>query len=437
MANNQYNFLDYAGLSLFWNNVKSIIEENELATASALTDLDTRVDNVESSKSDKGHTHNFGEIGQGVATIGDGANRLMFRTNSNYKNGIYYSTPGNEALVFGTIDPMTSWIFATVDPTLNTAWTSLTPSLQIKNGRVTINKLIANNTDASYNLDVNGSANATTLYENGVRVSVDGHTHTKSQITDFPTSLPANGGYANEIASKGMLDSQEKIDNFITPNRFEYALFKTTDANNVDFASNDGMIISIPWASDSYGFQMAFDDTRNGTIKVRGKSNSWGDWYTLLHSGNYTSYTVKKDGTGASGTWGISITGNATTANNADTVDGYHAGFANGCAAIYAPFPSMTSLKNDGYISSNYGEEGYPDEEFLQGICKWAIATYPRRGDITLMGVISPNSSGTCILHLYSSAGSDPTTNLPRYCRGLYQQLFGGNLYQFGTYNYV
>ena len=57
MANNQYNFLDYAGLSLFWNNVKSIIEENELATASALTNLDTRVDNVESSKADKVHAH--------------------------------------------------------------------------------------------------------------------------------------------------------------------------------------------------------------------------------------------------------------------------------------------------------------------------------------------------------------------------------------------
>ena len=57
MANNQYNFLDYAGLSLFWNNVKSIIEENELATASALTNLDTRVDNVEASKADKVHAH--------------------------------------------------------------------------------------------------------------------------------------------------------------------------------------------------------------------------------------------------------------------------------------------------------------------------------------------------------------------------------------------
>ena len=141
-----------------------------------------------------------------------------------------------------------------------------------------------------------------------------GHTHTKSQITDFPTSLPANGGYADGITSKDMLDSQEKIDNFITANKLEYALFKTADVNNVDFASNDGMLLSIPWASTTYGFQMAFDDTHSGTVKVRSKSDTWGNWYTLLHSGNYTTYTVKKDGTGASGTWGISITGNAKTA---------------------------------------------------------------------------------------------------------------------------
>ena len=29
---NKYNFLDYEGLSLFWNNVKKVIEDNELVT---------------------------------------------------------------------------------------------------------------------------------------------------------------------------------------------------------------------------------------------------------------------------------------------------------------------------------------------------------------------------------------------------------------------
>ena len=39
-------------------------------------------------------------------------------------------------------------------------------------------------------------------------------------------------------------------------------------------------------------------------------------WHKLIHSGNYTDYTVTKTGGGASGTWGISITGNAGTVNN-------------------------------------------------------------------------------------------------------------------------
>ena len=39
-------------------------------------------------------------------------------------------------------------------------------------------------------------------------------------------------------------------------------------------------------------------------------------WRDLLDSSNYTNYTVTKNGTGASGTWGISISGNAATATS-------------------------------------------------------------------------------------------------------------------------
>ena len=48
----------------------------------------------------------------------------------------------------------------------------------------------------------------------------------------------------------------------------------------------------------------------------------------VLHAGNFNSYTPTLTGGGASGTWGINISGNAATAtnaNNADTVDGLHA----------------------------------------------------------------------------------------------------------------
>lgn len=38
-------------------------------------------------------------------------------------------------------------------------------------------------------------------------------------------------------------------------------------------------------------------------------------WYKILDSNNYTNYTVTKTGGGASGTWGINISGNASTAS--------------------------------------------------------------------------------------------------------------------------
>ena len=154
----------------------------------------------------------------------------------------------------------------------------------------------------------NGSSSSYVLLGDG------GH----QTISSLSVNYAASAGYANGIANKGLLDSQEKIDNFITANRFEYAIFKTTESNNVGLVSNDGMILSIPWDSTKWGAQIAFDDATSSTVKVRSKDGNWGNWYTLLHSGNYNSYSPTLTGTGASGTWDINITGNA------DTVDGYH-----------------------------------------------------------------------------------------------------------------
>ena len=45
--------------------------------------------------------------------------------------------------------------------------------------------------------------------------------------------------------------------------------------------------------------------------------NSWTSWKTLLASDNYNSYAPGLTGTGASGSWSISVTGNAATATSA------------------------------------------------------------------------------------------------------------------------
>ena len=66
---------------------------------------------------------------------------------------------------------------------------------------------------------------------------------------------------------------------------------------------------------------MALSNTTTPHIFLRGCNNGTWDttWATVLDSSNYTTYTVTKSGTGASGTWGISITGKAGSVDWANT----------------------------------------------------------------------------------------------------------------------
>ena len=120
---------------------------------------------------------------------------------------------------------------------------------------------------------------------------------------------------------------------------------------------------------------------------------------------------------------------------DADMVDGYHAGFANNQVALYFNFPSWSTLISQGLLRSDYESAGYPTEDYLKAICKWAIKSYANRGKITLQGIATPNSNGWFVLSLYSSDGYDATTLLPRYCSGQFNSL-SGNLQLFGTENH-
>ena len=73
----------------------------------------------------------------------------------------------------------------------------------------------------------------------------------------------------------------------------------------------------------------------------------------VLNASNYTDYTVKKDGTGATGTWGISITGNAATATTATTANKV----AN-ALSINGKSYNGSSAINVGTIGIGYGGTG-------------------------------------------------------------------------------
>lgn len=86
----------------------------------------------------------------------------------------------------------------------------------------------------------------------------------------------------------------------------------------------DACMLTLGWDGNGWGSQLALGNNQNCHAYIRGANGSnntstYGDWRTILDSNNYNNYAPTKTGGGASGTWGINITGKANTAGTADT----------------------------------------------------------------------------------------------------------------------
>lgn len=120
---------------------------------------------------------------------------------------------------------------------------------------------------------------------------------------------------------------------------------------------------------------------------------------------------------------------------DADLLDGYHAGYKNGDLALYINFPKITDLISQGLLRSDYKTVGYPTEDFLIALCKWAINNYTdETSHVLLQGEITPAVSGWCVLNLYANDGKDNTTGLPKHCSGQVN-LINKSSILFGSYN--
>ena len=111
----------------------------------------------------------------------------------------------------------------------------------------------------------------------------------------------------------------------------------------------------------------------NGLCWRRGiqAATSWDSERLILDSGNYTDYTVKKDGTGASGTWGISITGNADKLDNIDSTGFYR-------------FSHISKLQNKdlNYANNQYGTWNYGDDNTQKNTPTTTYGCYLSWGDL-------------------------------------------------------
>ena len=140
------------------------------------------------------------------------------------------------------------------------------------------------------------------------------------EITGKPTTFTPESHTHNKIVRSTHLNTIDALNAFKEANAFKYATVAGLDGLS-GLGNSDGIILSMTWKdSTAYGHQIFIDDSGYTIAHRYNSNNTWSSWSTILDSSNYTSYTVTKTGSGASGTWGINVTGSAATCSgNAGT----------------------------------------------------------------------------------------------------------------------
>lgn len=218
-------------------------------------------------------------------------------------------------------------------------------------------------------------------------------------------------------------------------------------AGGVQFKTNIDNVIKIPVKSIGSGHAPGMHFyTNDGSTRIGGI----GGYVSNPSSENYRSYvgwgdspfdlnsslTVSNSSITYKGNkvWHADNDGSGSGLD-ADLLDGYHAGYKNGDLALYINLPKITDLISQGLLRSDYETVGYPTEDFLIALCKWAINNYiGETSHVLLQGEITPAVSGWCVLNLYANDGKDNATGLPKYCSGQVN-LINKSSILFGSYN--
>lgn len=171
----------------------------------------------------------------------------------------------------------------------------------------------------------NGS-NGTASFRKLVASDLPSHTHNYAGSSSAGGAALSSNAVNNIFGGSRQTSGNIDFTNSAYVNKVTYIL--ATSTMTTGKPPTDGHILSFGWdTSAGWGAQMSLGSKSNNHLYIRGadsKDNktTYGDWKTILDSSNYNIYTPTKTGGGASGTWGISITGNAATATKLGTSAG-------------------------------------------------------------------------------------------------------------------
>ena len=260
------------------------------------------------------------------------------------------------------------------------------------------------------------------------------HTHTKSQITDFPTSMPASDVYSwakasskpsyswSEIGSKPSTftpsshthdfvvgsytgNGGQQKPNYFGTNKVGFLMMNTTVNGNSQY--KDWVIMDCYSGTDvGGGVAIGVNRQSLGAYIMRSDATrtTWAESAELLHTKNYTSYTVTKSGGGASGTWGINISGKASTAGTADSAKSVAWGNVSGKPSTFTP-SAHTHTKSQ--ITD------FPTSMPASDVYSWAKAS--SKPSYSWNEITSKPSTFTPSAHTHNYAGSNSAGGAANY----------------------
>lgn len=160
--------------------------------------------------------------------------------------------------------------------------------------------------------DSNGQNIVSTYIKN---LSIDGKTLNIYKGNGSNSSLTIK----DKIYAGNRITTVDDLNKFIEQGTFKYGIINPLEGLN-GLEKNDGIVLSFSWDnSTAWGHQIFLDDSSYNMAHRHLNNGTWQAWVKMIDANNYTNYTVTKTGSGASGTWGISITGNSGTATKLQT----------------------------------------------------------------------------------------------------------------------
>lgn len=160
--------------------------------------------------------------------------------------------------------------------------------------------------------DSNGQNIVSTYIKN---LSIDGKTLNIYKGNGSNSSLTIK----DKIYAGNRITTVDDLNKFIEQGTFKYGIINPLEGLN-GLEKNDGIVLSFSWDnSTAWGHQIFLDDSSYNMAHRHLNNGTWQAWVKMIDANNYTNYTVTKTGSGASGIWGISITGNSGTATKLQT----------------------------------------------------------------------------------------------------------------------